>query len=190
MPESTPPEPQPQGTVASTIHEARGVGRWLSSLSPTQFQSIALAAITVFVCMLAGYIVFKWDQSNQTDKIRADKQVESVMRENNAQAELIRNHCSSEIEKSRQANSLNLKGIQDTLLLFISTERAKDRAHETERDKEHMKQMRDIQNAWAAFAIKFADLERFLRGKPECVFNPFVEPLAIAPAPKEKVIGP
>ena len=155
------PEQPPQGTVASGIREAAGLGRWMTSLTTPQFQALVLGFMTLFVCALTGWIVYRDDVTKQADKARVDRQIELLIRENNYREENLQKHCSLMM---RDGDARSEKFNKEMFALFAA-EREKDRQHNTELERERLKTLMQIQSAWAAFATKFADLEKLLRAK-------------------------
>lgn len=182
-----PPEPTPHSRQAEIIREARGFGRWMASLTPAQFQAFALSFMTMFVCSLGGWVVYQSEISRSKDKDREVIAREVMTRECNTQAELGRQHYSLERERDRTANAALLKELQAAFVQYLERESAKVREHDLKRDAEYLKTAKDIQNAWAAFAIKIADLERFLRGKKPAECD---DECTVAPEPHLKVIEP
>ena len=167
-PEQERSEPPLHSRPAEVIREAKGFGKWLSSLSTAQFQAFALAGMTAFICGLAAFIIWKWEASQAQREAMQTRHAES-------QSELIRQHCTQEAKELRE--------------YFAARERERN-AHELARDKERMrfegeerKQDRETIKAAVTEYIKWREMLRpILKSPPEPA-------PAVAPLPHEKVIG-
>lgn len=173
-------EAEPNGQT-SALDKARGIGKWITSLTTAQFQALALAFMTLFVCALAGWIVYKKDSADQADKARVDRQIEMLIRENNAREESNQKHCAQLVRESDERGDRLAKDMWS----LMTTERTKERSHAAELEKERGRAMKDIQTAWVAFAVKFGDLERLIRGKDK----PEEEHPIVAPPPRPAING-
>lgn len=167
MPDPAPPNPPeqpeqpPRTRSGEVLRESRRFGQWIVSLRPDQLQSFALVGVTVFLIALAGWVVYRADMARERDKDRDVAAKEATVRECNTQGELIRQANSTELEKSRAGT----KDLLAMVLAHQSQEREKDRQHILDRDREHVRTVKEIRDAWAAFAIRIGDLERYLRSK-------------------------
>ena len=148
-------EPPPRNSVDGTIRESRKLIQVVTALTTEKAQILALGVLTVFTMALCGWLAWRMDASREKDKDREQQYRDQMQRECNAQAEL-----------SRMGQKELVHEVMTSLMTHQSQEREKDRQHELVRDRESTKTIKDIQNAWAAFAIRIADLERFLRSKP------------------------
>lgn len=174
-PEPSPPEPPAQSRIGEGLREGRRLGQWFSSLRPEQVQSLALVFLTIFQCILVGWIIYRTDAAREKDKDREQAGRDAQTRECNTQFELNRQYYAGEREKDRMSLdrvAATLQGTQkemlNQLLVHMTAERDKDRTHDLDRDREHLKTIKEIRDAWAAFAIRIGDLEKLLRTpKPE-----------------------
>ena len=193
---SKSPEEQPARTKATEVlRESRKFGQWFLSLRPDQLQSFALVGMTIFLCLVVGWILYRSDLTREKDKDRDQQMRDAMTRDCNSQFELLQQRFVSEREKDRvslvQISKDLQAGQKDMLALILSNhtqEREKDRQHDMERDREHLKTIKEIRDAWAAFAVRMGDLERFLKKKePEgpCELrNLLLRPTAPYPRPK------
>lgn len=149
-----PPEPPPRNTVDGTIRESRKLIQVVTALTTEKAQVLALGMLTVFTMALCGWFAWRMDYSREKDKDREQQYRDQMQRECNAQAEL-----------SRMGQKELIHEVMSSLTMHQSQEREKDRQHELVRDRESLKTIKEIRDAWAAFAVRITDLERFLRGK-------------------------
>lgn len=152
---TNPPESSPRNAVDGTIRESRKLIQVITALTTEKAQILALGLLTVFTMGLCGWFAWRMDVSREKDKDREVSYRDTVQRECNAQMEL-----------TRVGQRELIREVLTSLTTHLSTEREKDRQHELLRDREYTKVAKDIQNAWAIFAIRLADLEKFLKKPP------------------------
>ncbi len=144
MPTDEPPPPSEPGTkerrhLPSEVIDAAADGMTrLGRLNPAQVMTIFAILSLGFICSLQAFQVYA-DREDRKAAVRERQEAASaVLRENNAQVELARQHCQNE--------SRDLRAFFDTQnekrLRFEAEERSKDRAVLT------------------ALAARIADLER------------------------------
>ena len=167
-----PHDPPPRTKSGEVLREGRRFGQWVSSLRPDQVQSVSLLGMTAFLCMGLGWVLYRSDLTREKDKDRDLSFREAQTRECNTQGELIRQANTIEQDKNRVATAELAKSVQssqkemmDMMLRHQAEERQKDRLHDIERDREHLRTVKEIRDAWAAFAVRISDLDRFLRKK-------------------------
>ena len=131
---------------------------------PTEkYQALALFLMTLFCCVLCGWVVWRWDQSNSADKERYERMQAASARETNAQAELVRVHCASESDKLR--------------------------AHYASEAEKVRTEHKQLSSSFVVMGVRFSDLEKVMNAVMKKLAAPHEddEP-TVAPRPREKVI--